>query len=142
MVDTMSRFVRAEPATLIHPASNISSSAMVGSGTLVMPGVHMGPYTRVGAGIVLNANSTVCHEAVVEDFASLAPNACVAGRARIGLCSAICLSACVDEKVVVGSHTVVGAGSAVLNDLPANTLAFGAPAKIISARLPDDRYLR
>ena len=140
--DTTSRVAGAEPATLLHPASNISSSAIVGAGTLAMPGVHMGPLTRLGAGIVLNANSTVCHETVIEDFASLAPNACVAGRARIGKCSAICLSACVAEKVNVGSHTVVGAGSAVLNDLPVNSLAFGIPAKVRKARLPGDRYLR
>ena len=114
----------------------------MGAGTLAMPGVHMGPLTRLGAGIVLNANSAVCHETMIEDFASLAPNACVAGQARIGKCSAICLSARVAEKVIVGSHAVVGACSAVLNDLPVNSLAFGIPAKVKTARLPGDRYLR
>lgn len=40
------------------------------------------------------------------------------------------------DDVVIGEHTVVGAGAVVNRSLPANTLAAGIPAKVIRERQP------
>jgi galactoside O-acetyltransferase len=34
-------------------------------------------------------------------------------------------------KVSIGENSVVGAGSVVLKDIPANVVAFGSPAKVV-----------
>jgi acetyltransferase-like isoleucine patch superfamily enzyme len=45
------------------------------------------------------------------------------------------------ENIVVGDHSVIGAGSLVLCDIPDLTLAFGRPAKVIKKRKIGDPYL-
>ncbi len=39
--------------------------------------------------------------------------------------------------VTIGDNTVVGAGSVVTRDLPANVIAVGSPAKILRELPPD-----
>ena len=38
------------------------------------------------------------------------------------------------DKVSVGAWTIVGAGAAVVRDLPANVTAVGVPARVIKQR--------
>ncbi len=39
--------------------------------------------------------------------------------------------------VSIGKGSVVGAGSIVTKDIPANSIAFGSPAKVVRHRLPE-----
>ena len=43
-------------------------------------------------------------------------------------------------KARIGEHTVVGAGSTVMNDIPAYTISYGTPCKIIKKRRQGDKY--
>jgi len=86
--------------------------------------------------------ASIDHDSQLEDFASIGPGATLAGNVRVGAYSAICLQAGVAEKVSIGSHTVVGAGSVVLDDLPDGVLAYGTPALVVRSRSKGDLYLR
>ena len=41
--------------------------------------------------------------------------------------------------VTIGDNTVVGAGSVVTKDLPANVVAVGSPCRVLRAIVPNDR---
>jgi acetyltransferase-like isoleucine patch superfamily enzyme len=43
--------------------------------------------------------------------------------------------------VTVGAHTVIGAGSVVVNDVPDCTIAYGVPARVVGKRSVGERYL-
>jgi acetyltransferase-like isoleucine patch superfamily enzyme len=38
-------------------------------------------------------------------------------------------------------HTIIGAGSLVLGDIPGNVVAYGSPARIIRKRKAGEQYL-
>jgi acetyltransferase-like isoleucine patch superfamily enzyme len=45
------------------------------------------------------------------------------------------------QRIVVGEHTVVGAGSTVTRNLPAYAVAYGSPARVMRQRQAGERYL-
>lgn len=73
-----------EMATVIHPRSFVSPSALVGVGTAIMAGAIVGTLARLGAGVIVNCGAVVDHDAVVEDFGHLGVNASMAGGTILG----------------------------------------------------------
>jgi acetyltransferase-like isoleucine patch superfamily enzyme len=51
------------------------------------------------------------------------------------------LGANVVHGLVIGEHTVIGAGSTVVRDVPDCVVALGSPARVTRTRSPGDRYL-
>ncbi len=127
--------------TAIHPGAEIARTASVGQGTAVMAGAIINSGATVGRFCIINTRASVDHDCRVEEFSSIGPGATLAGNVRVGAYSAVCLQACAAEKTSIGSHTVVGAGSVVLHDLPDEVLAYGTPARVIRPRSRTDRYL-
>jgi acetyltransferase-like isoleucine patch superfamily enzyme len=77
----------------------------------------------------------------MEDFASLAPQASVGGNCRIGRYAAVGIGAVISHGIQVGEHTVIGAGSTVLDNIGPLRIAYGTPAKAIRERKRGDKYL-
>lgn len=124
-----------------HPRATIARDVSVGDGTVVMAGVTINSSCRIGLACILNTNSSLDHDSIMEDFSSLAPGAVTGGNCRVGFGSAIGIGATLVHNVDVGEHTVVGAGSLVLDPVPSFKLVYGVPAKIIRSRARDERYL-
>lgn len=125
----------------VHPAAVISQSAVVGAGGIVMAGAVVSNGCVVGDGVILGTKASLDHDCEVGAYASLAPNVTTGGRVRIGAYSALLLSANVIHGVSVGDHTVVGAGALVLDDLGAQVVAYGVPARVARSRDRGEPYL-
>ena len=128
-------------ATLAHPSAVIGRDAVLGAGTVVMPQAVVGPGCRIGAGCVLNTSSSLDHDGVLSDWASLAPGVTAGGRVRVGARSFIGLGASLIQGISVGSDTVVGAGSLVLSDVGTGVVAYGSPCRAVRERQADEGYL-
>lgn len=127
--------------TAIHPSAQIGRNVEIARGTVIAAGAVVNPDSRIGAFCIVNTNSSLDHDCEMRDFSSLAPGVAVAGKVTVGEFSAICLDAAVGNGVVIGAHTVVGAGSVVLKDIPSHALAFGIPARVVRTREGGERYL-
>ncbi len=130
------RFISA-----IHPSAQISKNALIGAGTVIMPGVVVNAGSRIGESCILNTCSSLDHDCTMADFASLAPRAVTGGNVSIGAYTAVAIGATVSHGTQIGDHTVVGAGALVVSDIPAGVVAYGVPARVIRTRNPDDPYL-
>jgi len=102
---------------------------------------------RIGSGHPISrgdsshrANRHKCHDRA-GDFVSFASKSCTGGGATIGNFSAICLGTNVIDRITIGEHTVIDAGSTVLHDQPSCSIAYGTPVRITNDRQPGDRYL-
>ena len=123
-----------------HPSAQIARGVTIGGGTVVMAGALVNSDSRVGDHCILNTKSSLDHDCVMEDFSSLAPGVTIGGVARIGTFSAVSLGANIIHGRTIGTHTVIGAGALVLEDIPDHCVAYGVPAKVIRKREEGEKY--
>jgi sugar O-acyltransferase (sialic acid O-acetyltransferase NeuD family) len=125
----------------LHPSVQIGSGVSIGDGSVLMAGAIVNSDSRIGRFCILNTKSSLDHDGVMEDFSSLAPNATTGGKVTIGGFSAVSLGASIIQGVRIGEHSVLGAGSLAVDDIPHHSVAYGTPAKVIRKRLEGDKYL-
>lgn len=125
----------------IHPKASVATDVSLGEGTVVMAGVSVNPGSSVGRLCILNTHSSLDHDSILENYASLAPHATTGGNCRIGKYTAICMGAILKHGVHVGEHSVIGAASLVMNPIDPFAVAYGIPAKIVRKRKQGEKYL-
>ena len=118
----------ASLATVIHPRAFISPSAIVGSGVFVGPLAVVHSAAKLADSVIVNSSSIVEHHCIIENFAHVAPNAALAGRVRVGQRTLIGIGASVRPGITIGSDAIIGAGAAVVRDVPDHVTQTGVPA--------------
>lgn len=120
-------------ATVVHPSAVISSSATIAPGAVVMAGAVINSDAVVGSACIVNSNAVVEHDCLLGDAVHISPGACLAGGVIVGQCSWLGIGASIIQLKRIGTNVMVGAGAAVVTDLPDGTTAVGVPAKIIKS---------
>lgn len=121
---------------------------------------HYGQHTKIGKGVFINFNLTVQDDAevVIDDGCDFGPNVtivtpvhpmladerkrmrnergeekrlCYAKPVHVGKNCWICANTTILPGVTIGDNCVIGAGSVVTRDIPANSFAAGNPARVI-----------
>lgn len=115
----------------VHAKAIISSSAIIGVGTVVMPGAIINADAVIGDHVIVNSGSVVEHDCVVGNFAHVSPLAVLTGGVVVGEGSHIGAGASVIPQKKVGAWTTVGAGAVVVTDIEDKVTAVGAPARIV-----------
>ena len=131
---------RLELVSLIHPSAVVAGDVSVGPGSLILAGAVVNTGSRLGTASIVNTRASLDHDGELQDCACLLPGVVTGGNVTIGTCACVCLGAHLSHKVRIGEHTVVGAGSVVLADLPAYSLAYGVPARVIRRREAHERH--
>lgn len=119
---------------LIHPLAWVGNRVDLGEGTILFTGSRLTTDLRLGAHLMVNLDCTVSHDSIVEDFVTLAPGVNVTGNVTVHVGCDIGAGVSFVQGVSVGEWSVVGAGAAVVRDLPANCTAVGVPAQVIKER--------
>ena len=117
------------PLSAIHPRAVVATTAQVGPGCIVNACAVIQPFAVVGRGVMIHANVTVEHDARVEDFANLGPGVSLAGWVHVEEAATVFTGAAVGPRVRIGRGAVVGAGAAVVSDVPAGSVVVGVPAR-------------
>jgi sugar O-acyltransferase (sialic acid O-acetyltransferase NeuD family) len=138
----MANCPQLEPVRVVHPSAIVARDAVIGPGSIIMAGVVVSNGSHVGTGALLGTLSSLDHDCVLGDFASLAPGATTGGSVRIGDRSAIGLGANLVHGVAIGSDAVVGAGALVLDGIPDRVVAYGVPARVARSRDLGEPYLQ
>ncbi|MCX7649771.1 MAG: acetyltransferase [Flavobacteriales bacterium] len=128
-------------AVAIHPRAIISEDVKIEEGAVLMAGAIVNPGSSIARGVIINTGATVDHDCFLDAFSSLAPGVSLGGNVQVGKCSAISIGAIIKHGITVAEHSVVGAGSVVLKDIPAFSVAYGVPARVVRKRLIDEKYL-
>ena len=136
--------------------------AEIGEGCYIEPPLHAnwgGHHVHFGRGVYANFNLTMVDDThiYVGDYTMFAPNVTLATGTHpvepslrekgyqynlpinIGKCCWIGAGAVILPGVTIGDNTVVGAGSVVTRDLPANVVAFGNPCRVVREISDRDR---
>ncbi|OGO32832.1 MAG: hypothetical protein A2Z16_03925 [Chloroflexi bacterium RBG_16_54_18] len=125
-VDLGFRFV-----TLVHPASVVSKSAVIGTGTAVRAGCVVAANARIGQHVIINRGCLIGHDVDIGDFARIGPGVNIAGKTVVGAGTEIGMGAVVIDNLKIGEHAFIGAGSLVTRDVPDLVQVVGMPAQVI-----------
>lgn len=115
----------------------------------VLFGIVLPPQTQVGRGVkfaYLGLGTVVHRHAVIEDNVIVGPNVTIGGRSGhsqlpvIEAGAYIGTGARVLGPVCIGQNAVIGANAVVLQDVPANSVAVGIPARVIRENIAPGAY--
>lgn len=116
---------------IVHCNTTLCNAVTYGKGCNISPGTTVAPFTKLGDFVTLNRNVSIGHHTTIGDFASVNPGCHIAGLCRIGEGVQIGMGATVVDRIEIGENAVIGAGSLVNKPVPANTLVYGVPAKVV-----------
>lgn len=133
MLDLTHINARIEPGAMIRDNVTIGDHTVIMMGAIINIGATIGEGTMIDMGAILGGRAQVgknCH---------IGAGAVLAGVIEPPSASPVIIeddvligaNAVVVEGVHIGKGAVVGAGSIVLNDVPANAVVAGNPARII-----------
>jgi acetyltransferase-like isoleucine patch superfamily enzyme len=100
---------------------------------------------KIGNNVKIHTNVYVCQFSILEDDVFLGPGVTLANDIHPGCPNALeCMRGpCISKgaqigincsilpRVVIGEHSVIGAGSVVTKDIPAGVVAYGNPAQVV-----------
>lgn len=116
--------------TVVHPKAYVHDSVHLGPGTVLMAGAIVQPDAQIGAHCIINTGATVDHGCVIGDFCHVAPGCNLGGRVTLAEGVFMGIGSVAIQGIRVGAWTTVGAGAAVVTDVPDRVLAVGVPARV------------
>ncbi len=123
-------------ATLVHPSNIVSPWAEVGAGSILLGKSVVNPNAWLGRCVLIDWDCTLGHDDRLEDGVFVAPGCHLGGRVVCEAESFLGLGAVVVPDVRIGRRTILGAGSVATEDLPAEIVAVGNPARMVKSRKP------
>ena len=116
---------------LIHESAVVSSSAVLGKGTVMMANASVNGDSVIGEHCIINTGATIEHDCILGNFVHISPNAALAGGVEIGEGTHIGIGAVVIPGIKIGKWVTVGAGAVILKDIPDDVVVVGNPGRII-----------
>jgi sugar O-acyltransferase (sialic acid O-acetyltransferase NeuD family) len=117
---------------LIHPEAKISKFVQLGTGCIICWNSFISVNTKIGNHVSINPGCGIGHDTVIGDYSSLYWNVTLSGNVQINEGCEIGSNAAVIPKRVIGKWSIIGAGAAVVRDIPENCTAVGVPARPIT----------
>jgi sugar O-acyltransferase (sialic acid O-acetyltransferase NeuD family) len=118
-------------ALAIHPRTNISKTAKIREGSVIMAGVSINTDVKIGKYAIINTSATVDHDCVIGDFVHISPGVNLAGDVLVGDGTQIGIGSCVIQGIRIGKWATIGAGTVIIRDVPDFAVVVGNPGRII-----------
>jgi len=121
-------------ATLIHPRVERSEFVKIGRGSVVCAGSILTVNVTLGEHVQINIGCTISHDAVLDDYCTLAPGVHITGCNHLGRgaflgAGAVIVNGTIDDPIEIGDYAVIGAGAVVTGSVPAGETVAGVPAR-------------
>jgi sugar O-acyltransferase (sialic acid O-acetyltransferase NeuD family) len=120
-----------EYSNLIAKSSIVSASNILSKAIFIDHLCVLSSQTSIGFGVHIKRSSTIGHHNTIGDFTDINPGVVTSGNVHIGRGCEIGSGAILKNNVTIGENTFIGMGSVVTKDIPANSIAYGSPCKVI-----------
>ena len=114
---------------VVHPSVTQGRKVDLGAGTVICSHVSLTNHITLGHHVHVNINSTVGHDAILDDYVTLSPLVAISGNVNAAPGAFFGTGCKVNPGLTVGESAVVGTGAAVIRDVAAGTTVLGVPAK-------------
>ncbi|MEL6590035.1 MAG: acetyltransferase [Bacteroidota bacterium] len=119
------------PASLIHPAIRLAPNIQLGAGSILCAGSQLTVGINIGRHCIINLNCTIGHEAQIGDFCTLSPGSNLSGNVNIEHDCFIGSGTTVLPGISVVSHSIIGAGALLNQNISQPGTYVGVPARKI-----------
>ena len=99
----------------IHPTA-IVSTQVLGEGNIIMEGVVIGAFCKVGSGNIFWARSHIAHHTEIGDFNFFTISVAIAGNIKINNNCFFGNNCTVKNDIEIKDYTLIGAGAYISND--------------------------
>ena len=117
--------------TVISPQARVSSSSLIGPGSIICAGVHISVNVQIDTNCVVNCHSIVGHDVRIMADTVVSSQVNLGGNVKISSEVFVGMGSLVREGVELGAGAIIGMASAVHGNIPAGVLAVGNPARPI-----------
>ena len=117
----------------IDPSTLLGGKNQLGSGTIIFPGCCLGYKTDIEVGSIIQSGTLIEHHSVVGNYVNINPRLTTGGFVKISDFAQINISVDISNRIVIGSHSVIGSGSLVLNNCNPRSLYYVRPAVLVRA---------
>jgi sugar O-acyltransferase (sialic acid O-acetyltransferase NeuD family) len=118
--------------SVVHPASVVSSYAVVGAGCFIGPCAVVEHGAELGSDCIVRGGAYVSHDVRLGQGAFVGSNATLLGRSSAGTGAHVGPGSVIREGCAVGDFALIGVGSVVIRDVAEDEVVAGNPAR----RLP------
>lgn len=118
------------PVNIIHPTAIVSQHCEIGVGNIFEAYTKIANNAKVGNHCILNSFTAINHDQIIGNNVLLAGSVSLAGKS-IGDNTIISDGASIGFKTKIGKNCIIGDGAVVTKDIPANSIAYGNPARVI-----------
>jgi len=115
----------------IHPSVIMGDYIELGKDVIICAGSILTVNIKICNHVIININSTIGHDTVIDDYCSIMPTVKINGNNNLREGVYVGTGAAFIHQVSVGKWTTIGAGAVVVNDIPESVVAVGVPAKVI-----------
>lgn len=129
LADLLHERFKLDFCTLIHPTAYVSPLAALSQGVFVGANSVIAPGVQLGSHVFINRGVTIGHDTRIGAFSRIQPGSHLGSLSEIGEGVSVGIGATVIERLRIGDNAFIGAGAVVLEDVPANVLVTGTPAK-------------
>lgn len=116
---------------LCHPDAVIGEHVSIGTGSVIMAGTVINPWTTIGKGCIINTCASLDHDNCIGDYAHVSVGAHLAGTVSVGERSWIGIGAVVSNNITITKDCVIGAGAVIIKDIKESGTYVGCPVKKI-----------
>ncbi|PVW15751.1 acetyltransferase [Marixanthomonas spongiae] len=114
----------------IHPKTLIDSSVSLGKGVYILPSTNVMPFTKIADYSMISMGVNIAHHVYIEKGCFFSQGTNIGASINIKEKAYFGIGATVMTGVTsIGENALIGAGSVVINNIPANCTAVGVPAK-------------
>ena len=106
--------------SVISPSCSIGDSTNIGLGTFLNSGVFISHHVSIGNHSIVNANSSIGHDTVIEDFCQICTNVSIGGKGvQVKLGSFLGSNTVVKNKrnLIIGEWSQVSLGSVISKNI-------------------------
>lgn len=116
-------------AAIVHPKAELSPTARIGAGVVVMAGAIVNADTYIGADCIINTGAVVEHDCILAEGVHAAPRSVLGGTCRLGRGAFFGIGAAARPGVTIGAYAMIAAGAVVVSDVPDHAVMAGIPAR-------------
>jgi len=117
------------PATVIHPQTNIDISAKISPGCVLYIGTTIDANVNLQSNILVNAGAVIAHDTTIGSHTFVSPGVHLAGFITIGKQCIIGIGSTIIDNIAICDEVRIGAGAVVVKSITKPGVYKGIPAQ-------------